>query len=196
MKNRKMRLPLILGLVLILCSLGLVVFSQVRMHMGTEHCRQVTAKLLQLLPERTPGVPDLYPDPAMPVLEVDGTDYVAILELPTFSRTLPVADSWDSSKLPSSPARFSGSAYDGTLILGGADHPQQFGFCDTIEHGTPVTLTDMTGAQYHYTVSRIDRASHADAQWLQRDGFDLVLFCRDALSFEYVAVRCTFSGDL
>ena len=144
----------------------------------------------KLLPDRTSGVPGVYSDSVMPVLEINGADYVALLEIPAQGVVLPVSDQWNSMGLSNSPARFSGSAYDKSLVIGGVDHPRQFGFCDEIEHDAVLNITDMTGAQFSYIVSRIDRSKHAQTQWLQNEEYDLTLFCRSAYSMEYIAVRC------
>ena len=76
------------------------------------------------------------------------------------------------------------------MVIGGADDPRQFGFCDEIDLGVTVTVTDMTGAEFTYTVSRVDRSSSAEASWLTDAQHDLTLFCRDQYSMEYLAVRC------
>ena len=193
MRKRKIPLPFALGMILILCGLGVMLFFGVRSRIGGEKCRQVVEKMAQLLPERTPGLPGMSPDPGMPVLEIEGTDYVAQLEIPAFGITLPVADKWDSGRLSYGPARFWGSAYDGTLVIGGGDDPRQFGFCDKIEHGAVVTVTDMIGTQFAYTVSDVDRAGGAKTEWLADADCDLTLFCHDLYSMEYIAVRCVFA---
>ena len=113
-----------------------------------------------------------------------------MLEVPAFGLALPVADQWDSKNLHFPPGRFSGSAYDNTLVIGGADSQGQFSFCDKIDNGAVITVTDMTGVRFTYTVFRVDRAKHAESQWLVADDYDLTLFCRDAYSMEYIAVRC------
>ena len=192
MKKRKFPLLLVLGICLILASVSLVLDFQIRMHMGVQHSQKILSIMEQLLPERSPGVPGIYLTSGMPVLEIENVDYVAMLEVPSFGIALPVADQWDSNKLFQSPSRFFGSAYDNSLIIGGVDDPRQFGFCDKIEHGAQITVTDMTGAQFTYTVSSVDRAKHADAQWLMDADCDLTLFCHDIYSMEYIAVRCVF----
>lgn len=192
MKKRKFPLLLVLGICLILASVSLVLAFQIRMHMGVQHSQKILSIMEQLLPERSPGVPGVYLTSGMPVLEIENVDYVAMLEVPSFGIALPVADQWDSNKLFQSPSRFFGSAYDNSLIIGGVDDPRQFGFCDKIEHGAQITVTDMTGAQFTYTVSSVDRAKHADAQWLMDADCDLTLFCHDIYSMEYIAVRCVF----
>lgn len=192
MKKRKLSYILIMGISLILTSFSLIIAVQIRMRMGYEQSHRIALKLDEILLERTPGVPEIYPNFGMPVLEIDGVDYVALLEIPSFGVVLPVTGKWDSNKLSHSPARFLGSTYDSTLIIGGVDYPQQFGFCDKIEHGALVTVTDMTGVRFAYTVSRVDRAKHAETQWLTDASCDLTLFCHDIYSMEYIAVRCDF----
>ena len=188
----KRRIPflLIMGTCLIVLSLCCVVVVQLQQHIGAKKCQEVAMEMNKLLPDRTPGVPGEYSDSVMPVLEINGADYVALLEIPSQGVVLPVADQWNSMGLSNSPARFSGSAYDKSLVIGGVDHPKQFGFCDEIEHDAVLNITDMTGAQFSYIVSRIDRSKHAQTQWLQNEEYDLTLFCRSAYSMEYIAVRC------
>jgi hypothetical protein len=94
--------------------------------------------------------------------EIDGVDYVALLEIPQLEIALPVAAGWDGENLSDAPRRFSGSSYDHSLVIGGADHAGQFAFCDQIGHDTRVTVTDMTGARFSYEVVRIDRRAHAE----------------------------------
>lgn len=193
MVKRKFLLPLIAGLCLIVLSLGLVLFFQIRMQSGWKSAQRATQQLSRLLPEKTVGVPGSYGDPLMPALEIEGVDYTAILEIPALGITLPVADQWDSSRLHRSPARYFGSTYDNTLVIGGTDNAKQFGFCDTIDQGVTITVTDMTGAEFTYTVARVDRAKHAQTQWLCQEDWDLTLFCRELYSMNYLAVRCVLA---
>ena len=190
MKKRRFPLILVLGAFLILLSVSLVVAGQIGIYAGAQQCEKIAAKIEEILPERTQGVPEMYPNSVMPVLSINGADYAAMLEIPAFGLRLPIADKWDSSKLSRCPARFSGSTYAGPLVIGGADHSGQFGFCDKIEHGARITVTDMTGAHFTSTVSRIDRAKHAETQWLIDSDYALTLFCHDVYSMEYIAVRC------
>ena len=186
MKKRKLSPLLVIGAVLLAGSLCLLAVSQISASVSAQKSQRLVAKINDILPDRTQGTPGIYPDNHMPVLEVDGADYVALLDVPAFGVTLPVADQWDQNK----SSRFWGSAYDNTLVIGGKDYSGQFDFCDKIEDGAFVTVTDMTGARFTYTVSRVDRAKHAQTQWLLDENCDLTLFCLDMLSSEYIAVRC------
>lgn len=193
MKKRKFPLLLVLGACLVLLSLSWMLITQLRMYTGARQAAQILAEINSILPEKTVSTGLQADAGAMPALQIGGTDYVALLEIPSWGITLPVADRWDSGKLYRCPARFTGSAADSTLIIGGADDPRQFGFCDRIGQGTVITLTDMTGQQYTYTVADVDRAKHAQAQWLTGAPCDLTLFCHDIYSMEYIAVRCVLT---
>lgn len=195
MKKRKFPLFLVLGIFLIIASVLTLIAFQIRMGIGVQHSQTVLSGIEQVLPERTAGVPGSYLASIMPVLEIEDMDYVAILEVPSFGVALPVANQWDSKDLFLSPGRFHGSAYDSTLIIGGADDPRQFGFCDKIEHGAQITVTDMTGAQFAYAVSKVERAKHAEFQWLMDADYALTLFCHDIYSMEYIAVRCNLTSN-
>lgn len=192
MKKYKLPILLILGALLVVASFALVTVFQIRGYIGSQESQKVAARMGELLPDRSAGIPGVYSNANMPILEINDTDYVALLEIPTFDLTLPVADGWDSNKLYKSPARFYGSCYDHSMVIGGVDNAYQFSFCDKIDNGTVITITDMTGTQFSYTVSRVDRAKSAASNWLITADFDLTLFCRDTYSMEYVAVRCNF----
>ena len=148
MKKQKPSLLLILGISLVAVSALLLCAVQMGMHFGTQYSQKILEQLYGILPEKTQGVTERDSADLMPVLEIENRDYVAILEIPAFGITLPVADTWNSNRLFLSPARFLGSAYGGTLVIGGVDDDRQFGFCDEVEHGTVITITDMTGAQF------------------------------------------------
>lgn len=195
MKKKIPSLPVLLGSLLILCGLLLVGVSQIRIQIADRKIQTVATQLEILLPERTPGFSGMYRDSQMPVLEIDGTDYSALLEIPLLNVELPVAHRWDTYKRTLIPSRFWGSIYDPPCAIGGSDAPGHFDFCSRIEPGTLITVTDTAGTQFCYTVTRVDRSSHAKTDWLLNDDFDLTLFCRSTYSMEYIAVRCNSSAQ-
>lgn len=192
MRKHKFPIVLTLGIALVAVSLLMVIVLQVRNHIGVKKTQTTLAQMEQLLPERSKGIPGVCPNTNMPVLQIGGMDYVALLEIPALGIYLPVADEWDRDKLFYSPARFSGSVYDHSLVIGGTDASHQFAFCDKIENGTLITITDMTGSQFAYKVTSVDRAKKAESVWLQDPECHLTLYCRDTYSMEYIAVRCSF----
>ena len=192
-QKKKISLTTVLGIGLILCSLCLLAYRQFRAPMEAQRREETVAQITALLPPVTQGVPGLYSGPEMPALSLEGQDYIGLLEVPGYGVTLPIGSQWNTRKLGSFPCRFWGSAYDNSLVIGGATEGGQLDFCSSIDLGAYVSVTDMTGSRYTYTVTRVDRASHAETDWLLSGEFDLTLFARAPLSLAYIAVRCTLT---
>ena len=172
------------GIALITLSLVALLHMQLASRQAEKSAEALLQRLDALLPPLHPGSQESYRVMTMPALEVDGRDVIAIVEIPAFSLRLPVLSSWEQGS--DLPRRFSGSAYDGTLIIGGS--AAQFACFNRIPNGTEVTVTDMRGAVFTYTVARIGRASTADAETLS--GSRLTLFAPQTTSLEYILLRC------
>ena len=188
--KRTKKLVILLGALLLVAAVGLFLFQQVGAVQASKRAEALLDALYAALPEISQGTPDDRIDVTMPVLEVEGINFAAILEVPMFDCKLPVSSPWSEKKLRSYPCRFYGSLYDGTLIIGGSDQKGQLDFLEQIDIGHKVMVTDMTGARYSYAVYRVDRAGHADAEVLMKEASSLVLFARDSFSLEYIIVRC------
>lgn len=188
--KRRMNVFEFLGVSLIVCSLGLVLFTRICIHSTQKKAADIAGRIEAVLPEATPGFPGDYADSAMPVLQLEGEDYTGLLKIPGYGLTLPVAAEWDSFHSFSCPARFYGSVYDGTMIIGGNDQQGQFDFFHRMNPGDTVRITDMLGTEFSYTVDRIDRSKSADYDILASGGYPLTLFVRGAYAAEYILVRC------
>ena len=147
------------------------------------------AALETVLPDRREGLWEPDRTTEMPALELLGRDYIALLEIPAYGLRLPVRSAWDSREAEARPCRFSGTAYNSSLVIGGYDRAGQFDFFDRIAEGTEIQVTDMTGAVFAYRVSRVDRSDSADAGVLAGRA-DLTLFVRDAQLLQYILLRC------
>lgn len=184
----------LIAVLLIAVCVGIAVYFQIDMHNSAQKAIADGKTLASHLTERSEGYPGVIQDTSMPVLEIGGTDYAGLLEIPAFGAILPVGNTWNGSAF-GAPRRFTGGVYGDTFVIGGMDYPGLFDFCDKIEHDTRVTVTDMTGTAFSYTVVRIDRADSAKSEWLLREDYALTLFCRTAFSTEYIAVRCVRSAS-
>ena len=188
------RILLVLGCLLILCSIGVLLISQFRAKKAQTDAAKITEEICKILPPRHPGVMEDFSSMEMPVLQIDGEDFSGLIEIPTFGVTLPIYHNWDSGKVTAYPCRFWGTIYDGSLVVGGADQQGQFDFLDQIELGCMIKVTDMTGAEFTYTVMRVDRSKTAEADVLMDAEADLTLFARDTYSLDYLMVRCVSGG--
>ena len=179
-----------LGCLLIAAGLALLLILQVQTKQAQQSNAEIVQTMESILTNRTTGAVDEERTAEMPALELQGKDFIALLEIPAYGLKLPVCGEWDKSLISTHPCRFYGSAYNGTLIIGGSDRAEQFDFFDRIYTDIPVKLTDITGCTYSYTVTRIDRSKTADAETLVNSDADLTLFVRHAQLPEYIILRC------
>lgn len=182
------------GILLILCGLGILVFVRLSTAHAQREAEAIVARIQAQLPPPTGGVPDTYSSMQMPAREVDGVDVIGILEIPAWDVALPIGDVWESKTRASFPRRFSGTVYDNSLIVGGYDQQGQFDCLKRLDVGTVVTVTDMTGARFSYEVTSIVRKDTADAAVLTDLQTDLTLFMREAYSMNYILVHCQHSA--
>ena len=188
--RRKPNFLQILGLALVLLSAAALLGSEFYSMRNEKTAENLADRLQTVIPALREGDPQDYSDPAMPVLQLDGQDFCGLIRGPSFGVSLPLGSSWDSSIVMRYPCRFSGSAYDNSLIVGGS--ADQFAFCGRLDLGETITVTDMTGARFSYQVTRIDRRPHADSSTLLQTDSDLTLFVRDDSTLDYIIVRCSF----
>lgn len=186
----KLNIPQKLGLLLILLSSLTLLGTEVMAAYHRSAAREIAGQLENRLPERREGDVHSYSDPAMPVLQIQGTDFVGLLEVPSFGVSLPIGNSWSSAGASRYPCRFLGSAYDNSLILGGVNRKGQLDFCEKLDLGDRITVTDMTGAKFSYEVVRIDRRDSADSAVLRETDSALTLFVHSKTWSGYVIVRC------
>lgn len=145
--------------------------------------------LKETVPSVTDGFIDGRTNVEMPTLYYDGRSYAALLEVPEFGISLPVCSTWDKAAAASVPCRFSGSPYDGTLIIGGVDAVGQFDFLSRFDVGDTVTVTDMNGVRFTYTVAAVRHAQDARTETLKDEGSPLTLFAKDRKTDQWLLVR-------
>ena len=178
------------GIALVAVSLGLFCFGSVREKKSIADNNSAVSFISSLLPEPSPGLKEERATYRMPSLCYDGRDYCALLEIPRFNVTLPVAASWNKSETASQPCRYAGSTYEGSLIVGGTDAPGQLDCIAKIDVGDRITVTDMNGRVYGYTVKSVRHAKNARKATLLDGEWDFTLFAKDSRSGDTLLVRC------
>lgn len=157
---------------------------------GPQDAQKILEKAQTMIPQPVSRVPQERGNNTMAALQIDGINVVGILEAPQYGRTLPVASTWDTGLVSSMPCRFTGSIYDGTLIIGAVDGEGQLSFAAQMEVGDTVLLTDMEGGRYTYQVAAIHHAKHATLEKLQSGNYALTVFVKDSKTSEYLLIRC------
>ncbi len=189
--NKKLTSILMLvGVVLIVLSLVAIVVSEIAERKAEENVKIIASKLHSLMPDAVDGAPDDRSNKIMPVLSVENKDYIGLLELNSLDITLPIGEKWDLSEISHYPCKYMGSMYDSSLIIGGSDNSGQFDFLKTISNGDTLSVTDVTGLRFNYVVTDIRKTKDVSTEGLTSKKADLVLFARNAYSFDYTVVRC------
>lgn len=156
--------------------------------------------VLEALQQQTPenSLPDqaelpdyiVNPDMEMPTEEIDGNDYIGVLEIPSLGLSLPVMSNWSYPKLKLAPCRYSGSAYTGSLTIAAHNYRTHFGPVRDVPVGTQVLFTDVKGRQFSYEVSAVETIEATAIEDAVSDVWDLTLITCTPGGQARVAVRC------
>lgn len=173
---------IVLGVVLLLAAGGLYAYNRYEdAHAGAE-AQTVVADLQQKVETPEPAAESGPLDPELPVVEVDGNEYVGEISIPAIGIDLPVMSEWSYPKLKISPCRQFGSSRTDDLVIAAHNYESHFGKIGTLALGDEVRFTDMDGIENHYTVSAIEVHDPTDVEAVEHSGHDLVLY------------TCTYGG--
>lgn len=179
-----------LGILLLLASVSAWAVPRIAGQKVSVNCAEAAAYLEDILPARTTGIREARANNTLPAVSFAGQDFTALLTVPKFSVKLPVRSAWDKKAVKKVPCVYSGNPYEGTLIIGGTASDGQFDFVLRTDIGDPVTVTDMRGAEFHYTVLAVKHAQNVGTDNLKNENCDLTLFTKDKQTGKWVLVRC------
>ena len=182
------RICILAGSLLLVAACAILILWQWNIRTSQQQAQDYIQELQTLLPEPQNAVPEERRDNTMPVVSLDGTDLVGILEIPLFDSVLPVRADWgEPTKIP---RRLSGSIYDGSLQIGATSQEGQYELYRSLSVGDSVFFTDMEGNRYALTITDLRYEKHADQAALQRREATLTLFIKNIYAFEYLIVFC------
>ena len=155
---------MILGGLLLLGALGLAGYNLLSEKRAEEASRAAMEEILAIMPEEiAASVPTvngqqeleipkhiLDPEREMPVINVQGWEYVGVLDIPALDLSLPVMSEWSYAGLYYAPCRFDGSAYNDDLVIIGHNYSCHFGHLKNLPDGSAVYFTDVEGTRFEY----------------------------------------------
>ena len=186
--KKKINLLVAAGALMVFAGVAAIVLTNISAEKNLDAAVQTAEKIQQMLPPATAGLEDVYSSAEMAVFNVDGSDYAALIKTEKYGVMLPVKNVWNSRTLPECPQRFYGSCYSGDMVIGGSD--SQLGLVTKLDIGDKITVTDMLGAEFDYSVARIDRSKTAGSEKLINEEYCLTIFARDSKTSDYIIVRC------
>lgn len=175
-----------MGAVLVLAALLLFCYNQWesnRAGQASEHLMTELESILQIqtaptisedATESLETEPTL--DPEMPVVTIDGVDYIGYLEVPDLELKLPVQSEWSYPRLQISPCREMGSTRTDDIIVAAHNYWHHFGRLKTLSEGAQVVFTDMDGIVNTYSVAQVFTLDPAESEVVYGSGYALVLY--------------------
>ena len=134
-------------------------------------------------------------DREMPVIEIDGYQYIGYIECPSIHLKLPVMDKWDyniNNRLKISPCRYSGSLYKNDLVIAGHNYAKHFSPLRWQHIGTKIYFTDAEGIRYSYEISDIEILDPTNVREMteKSSDWDLTLFTCTIGGQSRYTIRC------
>ena len=194
--RKKSSILIITGLLLITAALSLTIFNLYDEYRAEQSVNQILSRMAPQEDTLLEGeIPDYLLNPAMemPVEIIDGRDYIGTLQIPSLDLKLPVLSSWNYPNLRVAPCRYTGSAYQGNLIIAAHNYPSHFGNLKHLQEGETVLFTDADGNRFTYqvVVRETLEPTAIDEMESEEDGaWDLTLFTCTIGGQSRVTVRC------
>ena len=179
---------MVVGVVLLVGAVVMLALWRWNIRNSQKRAETYVNTLQTLIPQPLDAVPEARSDNTMPVLSVDGRNFVGILEMPRYGSAVPVCADW--GKTSKYPCRFGGSIYDGTMQIGATSQKGQYNFYRELSVGDRILFTDMEGNRYTFEITSLRYEKHADQEALRRENALLTLFIKNMYSFEYLIVFC------
>lgn len=192
MKNKRGTLLMSIGALLIAGALFLLVFN----HMQEKQAERIAAGTVRVLTQEIiPKLPDTAEDTQTTATQiqsvnVEGEDYIGVLDIPSLGLSLPVMDNWNYPKLRKAPCRYSGSFLSNDMIIAGHNYKRHFGQLSRLNQGDMITYTDVDGFVYTYLVADIETLAGTDVNGMKSGNWDLTLFTCTYGGISRVTVRC------
>lgn len=196
-----------IGCLLLAAALGITIYNILDNRRAGMAVKATAERLEEIIPSNTPDdaeqtmpvaeedIPDyvLNPEMDMPVIQVDGYDYIGTLELPSLGLTLPVMSDWDYPRLKIAPCRYAGSAYQGDLVIAAHNYTNHFGTLKNLKIGDRITFTDSDGNIFSYSVAEIETLDPYAVEDMRSGDWALTLFTCTVGGQSRVTVRCELS---
>lgn len=132
----------------------------------------------------------LNPGMEMPEIEVDGRQYIGVLDIPVLDLNLPILTEWSKQGAVNAPCRYEGSIYDNNCIIAGHNYKSHFAKLNALEVGDRVIFTDVEGNEFQYTVAETEVIDGTDIEGMKSGDWDLTLFTCTIGGRQRITIRC------
>ncbi len=196
----------VLGVMLILGAIGLTGYNLHEDKRAGEASRESLEKLVEYIPQVTEPEPgetiplwmeqdefplfEAFPYMDMPEQEVDGRNYIGVLEIPDLDLELPVISQWSYEDSLYAPCRYAGSAYMDDLVIAGHNYGNHFRDLPDLSIGATLSFTDVDGNRFEYMMVDIEVLKPNQVEQMCTGEWDMTLFTCTVGGAERIAIRC------
>ncbi len=123
-------------------------------------------------------------EPVELALDIDESEYIGIVTIPSLGIELPVHAEWNYPNLKTAPCRYSGTVAGKNLILAAHNYSAHFGKISSLNTGDTILFTEANGKVHTYSVvqSELIYGYNSEEMLEHDDDWDITLF------------TCTWSG--
>lgn len=192
MKKKLGKILMAAGIVLVLSAVMLVAYNKTSDEKAGEQAKIIAEEIEKVIPQEPLGTlgEEINGEKLMPIMEIDGKDYIGIVKIPSLGLSLPVRSNWSYVNLRTSPCRYKGSAYDDSLIVAAHNYNSHFGLIGSLPQNSEVIFTDADGNVFNYTVASTEVIDKYDIDGMQAGDWDLTLFTCTVGGRERITLRC------
>ena len=203
MRSRAGALLMALGLLLLVGAFALTGYNM----WDEERADTLALETVRTLRSQTPDLEVLDPEGElipnyildeereMPIIQIDGHDYVGYLDIPALELSLPVMESWSYPKLKIAPCRYEGSVYHNDMVIAAHNYTTHFGGLRNLIIGDEVRFTDGDGNVFTYKVSSLEQLQPTQVEEMCESDWDLTLFTCTLSGRQRMTVRCTLVSE-
>ena len=188
---------LLAGSLCLIAALGLTGYNLWDENRASSTAEEGVAALEAVIPQQeteedsAPAVTVPATPPAlMPTIQVDGLNYVGLLEIPLLGRVLPIQATCSDALLKKAPCLYQGSLAEG-MIIAGHSYRSHFGSLSRLSPGDPIRFTDLEGNVWNYQVVTTEIIGGHDVEGMEEGDWDLTLFTCTYGGRDRVTIRCS-----
>jgi len=202
MKAKIGLLFMVIGSVLIASALGLFLYNNWEQKQADESVDVLMPQVVEQIQQRQnqevnhaqqDNVSFVETQPAlkeMPLVQIDGHNYVGFVGIESLSLELPVMADWSYPQLKIAPCRFAGDMYQDDLVIMAHNYSCHFGQLQELRVGDAITVTDMDGVTVEYEVVALDVLEATAVEEMTSMDYDLTLFTCTYGGASRFTVRC------
>ena len=172
-KNRMAKLFSVLGMIFLLAAGLLFSYNQYQSWQAGKESTEILNHLETSIPD---SIVDEELSTELPPEQVDGYDYIGVIDIPKLAIKLPGMAEWDYPRLRIAPSRHYGSTRTNDLVIAAHNYSSHFGKLDTLTIGDEISITEADGRVVHYELEKMQIMEPTRVEEVLNSDYDLALY--------------------